>query len=103
VVPGVPPEVVAAVLPMLASGRISSSAVGLALGISKTAAFRHLSAMRAYGVAEQAGIGRGAGWRLARGGTTPAGSTPPLRTSLRQSTTVSWRQTTSSGRSSSRH
>jgi hypothetical protein len=66
-VPGVPGEVVAAVLPMLASGRTSASAVGLALGISKTAAFRHLSAMRAHGVAEQAGTGRGAGWRLAAG------------------------------------
>jgi len=40
-------------------------AVGLALGISKTGAFRHLSAMRDYGVAEQAGTGRGGGWRLA--------------------------------------
>jgi predicted ArsR family transcriptional regulator len=50
---------------MLASGRTSASAVGLALGISKTAAFRHLSAMREHGVAEQAGTGRGAGWRLA--------------------------------------
>jgi predicted ArsR family transcriptional regulator len=39
--------------------------VGAALGISKTAAFRHLSAMRACGVAEQTGTGRGAGWRLA--------------------------------------
>jgi hypothetical protein len=39
--------------------------LGLALGISKTAAFRHLSAMRQCGVAEQAGTGRGAGWRLA--------------------------------------
>jgi hypothetical protein len=65
VVPGVPPEVVAVVLPMLASGRTSASAVGLALGISKTAAFRHLSAMRDYGVAEQAGTGRRAGWCLA--------------------------------------
>ena len=64
VVPGVPPGVVAAVLPMLASGHTSASAVGLALGISKTAAFRHLSAMRDYGVAEQTGTGRGAGWRL---------------------------------------
>ena len=64
-VPGVPPAVVAVVLPMLASGRTSASAVGLALGISKTGAFRHLSAMRDYGVAEQAGTGRGAGWRLA--------------------------------------
>jgi hypothetical protein len=59
-VPGVPPAVVAVLLPMLASGRL-----GLALGISKTAAFRHLSAMRQCGVAEQAGTGRGAGWRLA--------------------------------------
>jgi hypothetical protein len=65
VVPGVPPAVVAIVIPMLASGRTSASAVGLALGISKTAAFRHLSAMRDYGLAEQAGAGRGAGWRLA--------------------------------------
>jgi hypothetical protein len=64
-VPGVPPAVVAVVLPMLASGRTTASAVGLALGISKTAAFRHLSAMRQCGVAEQAGTGRGAGWRLA--------------------------------------
>jgi hypothetical protein len=64
-VPGVRPEIVAVVLPMLASGRTSASAVGAALGISKTAAFRHLSAMRDYGVAEQAGTGRGAGWCLA--------------------------------------
>jgi hypothetical protein len=73
VVPGVPPGIVAAVLPMLASGRTSASAVGAALGISKTAAFRHLSAMRDYGVAEQAGTGRGAGWCLAaqQDGTRP--------------------------------
>jgi hypothetical protein len=66
-VPGVPPGIVAVVFPMLASGRTTASAVGAALGISKTAAFRHLSAMRDYGVAEQAGTGRGAGWRLAAG------------------------------------
>ena len=80
VVPGVPGEVVAAVLPMLASGRTSASAVGLALGISKTAAFRHLSAMRACGVAEQAGTGRGAGWRLAPR-QEPAGRQDPAQSS----------------------
>ena len=42
VIPGVPPEAVAVLMPLLASGRTSAAAAGLALGISKSAAHRYL-------------------------------------------------------------
>jgi len=40
VVPGVPQKVIAALYPLLASGRTSAAAAGLALGVSKTVALR---------------------------------------------------------------
>jgi len=64
VVPGVPPEVMAVLRPILASGRTSAAAVGLRLGVSKTTAHGYLAAMRQYGIAEVTGSGRSSGWQL---------------------------------------
>jgi transposase len=64
VVPGVPPEAMAVLYPLLASGRASAAAVGLRLGVSKTTAHGYLAAMREYGFAEVAGGGRSSGWQL---------------------------------------
>lgn len=64
VVPGVPQKVMAALYPLLASGRTSAAAAGLALGVSKTVAYEYLAAMRTYGYAEVAGGGRSSGWQL---------------------------------------
>jgi len=64
VVPGVPPEVMAVLHPILASGRTSAAAVGLRLGVSKTTAHGYLAAMRQYGIAEVTGSGRSSGWQL---------------------------------------
>lgn len=63
-VPGVPPEAMAVLYPLLASGRTSAAAAGLALGVSKTVAYEYLAAMREYGFAEVTGGGRSSGWRL---------------------------------------
>jgi hypothetical protein len=63
-VPGVPPEAMAVLYPLLASGRTSAAAVGLRLGVSKTTAHGYLAAMRDYGFAEVAGGGRSSGWQL---------------------------------------
>jgi hypothetical protein len=63
-VPGVPQKVVAVLYPLLASGRISAAEAGMALGVSKTVAYEHLAAMRAYGYAEVTGGGRSSGWQL---------------------------------------
>jgi transposase len=64
VIPGVPPAAVVVLVPLLASGRTSAAAAGLALGVSKTVAYEYLSAMRDYGWAEVTGGGRSAGWQL---------------------------------------
>ena len=64
VVPGVPQKVIAALYPLLASGRTSAAEAGLALGVSKTAAYEYLAAMRTYGYAEVTGGGRSSGWQL---------------------------------------
>ena len=63
-IPGVPPEIMAVLYPLLASGRTSAAAAGLALGVSKTVAYEYLAAMREYGFAEVTGGGRSSGWRL---------------------------------------
>ena len=63
-VPGVPQKVMAVLYPLLASGRLSAAEAGLALGVSKTAAYNYLTAMRTYGYAEVAGSGRSSGWQL---------------------------------------
>ena len=64
VVPGVPQKVMAALYPLLASGRTSAAEAGLALGVSKTVAYEYLAAMRTYGYAEVTGGGRSSGWQL---------------------------------------
>jgi hypothetical protein len=85
VVPGVPPEAMAVLYPLLTSGRTSAAAVGLRLGVSKTTAHGYLAAMREYGFAEVAGGGRSSGWQL------PARPHVPeqMREPLRQYTTAS--------------
>jgi hypothetical protein len=65
VVPEVPPEVVADLIGVLSRGPCSSREAGLALGMSKSSAQRHLSAMHDAGAVEKAGRGRTAGWKLA--------------------------------------
>ena len=65
-VPGVPPEVVAGLVRVLADGPLSATAAGLALDMSKSAAHRHLAALHQAGVVEKTrGAGRSAGWQLA--------------------------------------
>jgi sugar-specific transcriptional regulator TrmB len=54
----------AALYPLLASGRTSAAEAGLALGVSKTVAYEYLAAMRTYGYAEVTGGGRSSGWQL---------------------------------------
>jgi hypothetical protein len=76
VIPGVPPEAVAVLIPLLASGRTSAAAAGLALGISKSAAHRYLQTMRDHGHAETTGAGPAAGWRLTARTAAP-GPEPP--------------------------
>jgi hypothetical protein len=79
VVPGVPPEVLAKMLPVLASGRTSAAALGLRLGVSKTTAYEYLAAMREYGFAEVAGGGRSSGWQLRERPEVPEAKREPLR------------------------
>jgi hypothetical protein len=79
VVPGVPPEVMAVLYPLLASGRTSAAAVGLQLGVSKTTAYEYLAAMREYGFAEVAGGGRSSGWQLPGQPQVPEAMQEPLR------------------------
>jgi hypothetical protein len=76
VIPGVPPQAVAVLMSLLASGRTSAAAAGLALGISKSAAHRYLQAMREHGHAETTGSGPSAGWQLT--GRTQAPAPGPL-------------------------
>ena len=78
-VPGVPPEVMTILHPMLASGRTSAAAVGLRLGVSKTTAHGYLAAMREYGFAEVAGGGRSSGWQLSGRPEVPEEMREPLR------------------------
>jgi hypothetical protein len=73
VVPGAPPEIVASFIRVLSGGPLSAAAAGLALGMSKSAAHRHLAVLNQAGVVEKArGAGRSAGWQLA--GPRPAPS-----------------------------
>ncbi len=79
-VTGVPPEVVAELVRVLARGPLSAAAAGLALGMSKSAAHRHLAALHQAGMVEKArGGGRSAGWQLA--GQDAA---PPAYTTIAQ-------------------
>ena len=73
-VPGVPPEVAADLVRVLASSRLSSSAAGQALGMSKSAAHRYLAALRDAGVVEMAGIGKSVKWQVA--GRAAVGAEP---------------------------
>jgi DNA-binding transcriptional ArsR family regulator len=76
VVTGVPPEVVAGLVRALATGPLSAAAAGLALGMSKSAAHRHLAALHQAGMVEKArGGGRSAGWQLAGQDAAPAYTT----------------------------
>jgi hypothetical protein len=75
-VPGVPPDAVARLVPMLASGRVSAASAGLALGVSKTVAHEYLSAMRKHGLAKLDRRGRASAWRLAHGPDKPGASSP---------------------------
>ncbi len=79
VVPGVPPETMAVLYPLLASARTSAAAVGLRLGVSKTTAYEYLAAMREYGFAEVAGGGRSSGWQLPERPEVPEEMKEPLR------------------------
>ncbi len=79
VVPGVPPEIMTVLYPLLASGRTSAAAVGLRLGVSKTTAYEYLAAMREYGFAEVAGGGRSSGWQLPERPEVPEQMHEPLR------------------------
>jgi hypothetical protein len=79
VVPGVPPEAMAVLYPLLASSRTSAAAVGLRLGVSKTTAHGYLAAMREYGYAELAGGGRSSGWQLRERPEVPEQMHEPLR------------------------
>jgi DNA-binding transcriptional ArsR family regulator len=74
--PGVPPEIVAGLVRVLASGALPASAAGLALGMSKSAAHRYLAALREAGVVETTGTGRAIKWRLVRAGPAAAQAQP---------------------------
>jgi hypothetical protein len=78
-VPGVPPEVMAVLYPMLASGRSSAAAAGLRLGVSKTTAHGYLAAMRQHGFAEVTGSGRSSGWQLSARPEVPEQMHQPVR------------------------
>ena len=117
-IPGVPPEAVAVLMPLLASGRTSAAAAGLALGMSKSAAHRYLQAMRDHGHAETTGAGPppgGSSEPAASAGSQHSGEhlenhaaeqprhTSPSRTWPRRSTRAwSTTSTTTPGSSSSR-
>jgi hypothetical protein len=90
VIPGVPPRAVAVLIPLLASGRTSAAAAGLALGVSKTVAYECLSAMREYGFAELTGAGRSAGWQLPQRPEVPEDKREHVEhvTALRRYTTL---------------
>jgi hypothetical protein len=90
VIPGVPPRGVAILIPLLASGRTSAAAAGLALGVSKTVAYEYLSAMREYGYVEVSGGGRSAGWQLPERPEVPEGKREQVEnyTALRRYATL---------------
>jgi hypothetical protein len=63
---GVPPEIAAGLVRVLAGNSLPASAAGQALGMSKSAAHRYLAALREAGVVETTGTGRAIKWRLVR-------------------------------------
>ena len=73
VIPGVPPQVTAVLMRLLAGGPLSASEAGLAIGVSKPTAKRYMAAMRDAGAVTMTGGGRGSRWRL----TGPAQSAAP--------------------------
>jgi hypothetical protein len=75
-VPGVPPEIAAGLVRVLASGPLPSSAAGQALSMSKSAAHRYLSALREAEMVETTGTGRAIKWRLAGAASAPAQPQP---------------------------
>ena len=77
-VPGVPPEVAAGLVRVLTGKRLSASEAGAALGMSKSAVHRYLSALRDAGVVEMEGAGNAVGWRL----PAQQQDTPPQYTTL---------------------
>jgi hypothetical protein len=81
VIPGVPPEIAAGLIRVLASGPLPASAAGLALGMSKSAAHRYLSALREVELVETTGAGRAIKWRLV--GATSAARQPQLYTTIK--------------------
>ena len=80
VVSGVPPEIAAGLVRVLAGGALPASAAGQALGMSKSAAHRYLSALREAGVVETTGACRAIKWRLV--GATPAAAQPQPYTTI---------------------
>jgi hypothetical protein len=80
VVSGVPPEIAAGLVRVLAGGALPASAAGQALGMSKSAAHRYLSALREAGVVETTGAGRAIKWRLV--GAAPAAAQPQPYTTI---------------------
>jgi predicted ArsR family transcriptional regulator len=79
VVPGVPPEIAAGLVRILAGGALPASAAGQALSMSKSAAHRYLSALREAGVVETTGAGRAIKWRLV-GAASAAAQPQPYTT-----------------------
>jgi DNA-binding transcriptional ArsR family regulator len=80
VVSGVPPEIAAGLVRVLAGGALPASAAGQALSMSKSAAHRYLSALREAGVVETTGAGRAIKWRLVS--ATPAAAQPQPYTTI---------------------
>lgn len=76
VIPGVPSEIAAGLVRVLASGALPASAAGQVLGMSKSAAHRYLSALREAGVVETTGTGRAIRWRLVRPASAAAEPRP---------------------------
>ncbi len=70
-IPGVPPEIAAGLVRLLAGGPLPASAAGQPLGMSKSAAHRYLAALREAGVVETTGTGRAIKWRLVRAAAPP--------------------------------
>jgi DNA-binding transcriptional ArsR family regulator len=72
VIDGVPPEIAAGLVRVLAGDSLPASAAGQALGMSKSAAHRYLAALREAGVVETTGTGRAIKWRLVRSASAAA-------------------------------
>jgi DNA-binding transcriptional ArsR family regulator len=79
-IPGVPPEIAAGLVRLLAGGPLPASAAGQPLGMSKSAAHRYLAALRGAGVVETTGTGRAIKWRLVR--AAPAAASPQPYTTI---------------------